>query len=487
MKKVMKLCLPLVVFVLILSSVLIFYSATLSRDNNLNITEVNLCADATISGSASSKNAFDKSALSAWSVSKGGDEVVITFPQKQDVNALVINENGFNVKKYAIYYQNGEDWELCYRSYEIGINRVASFYTVNTAKLKVVVEECKNVVHITDIKAYNLEKRTSKNDFRVTSYITPPSLVSYDEDTKIATSKFDPETGMAGTVDARCFQTVTDVQLIAYGRFNGDGTVALDGYSELSLQVLREMIAWCQTEYNTTHHVNILLTIFPPFEKEGASMANMLRTSMDNSVKCATDVINETGADGIDFDWEYPRSAEEYRLYSEFIVKLKAELNKTGKLLSLAMSAWGINFSKEAIEAIDQVQIMAYDLFDHNGNNCSYAGAAESNIQYLLDKGFKLEQLNLGIAYYGRPSNGAGQWFNYNDPSFKQDEYIMYDRGVWFNTPTEVRDRTVYSILRGLGGVMTFAQDEDLPYEDELSLTASIGKAKDAFFSKEVA
>lgn len=72
-------------------------------------------------------------------------------------------------------------------------------------------------------------------------------------------------------------------------------------------------------------------------------------------------------------------------------------------------------------------------------------------------------------------------WINYNDPAYEKDEYIMVKDGVYFNSVTTVRDKTVYAILRGIGGIMTFSQDEDLPMSDPLSLTAQIGKARDAF------
>ena len=41
--------------------------------------------------------------------------------------------------------------------------------------------------------------------------------------------------------------------------------------------------------------------------------------------------------------------------------------------------------------------------------------------------------------------------------------------------------KTAYAALRGLGGIMIFSQDEDLPVSDPLSLTAQIGKAIDMF------
>ena len=157
------------------------------------------------------------------------------------------------------------------------------------------------------------------------------------------------------------------------------------------------------------------------------------------------------------------------------------EGHKTGNELSIALSSWGANLSQEAIDSIDQRQLMASDMFDYKGDNNSYSGAAACAAEYFISCGFAPEQLNLGISFYGRPDDGSGVWVNYRDENYTQDEYVMYQNGVWFNTVTTVRDKTAYAALRGLGGIMIFSQDEDLPVSDPLSLTAQIGKAIDMF------
>lgn len=449
---------PLLMLVIILASLMIFYAVALVRDNNLGIHEKNLGEVASIDGGVGSKMAFDKSSMTSWLVNSRAAEAVARFDDYTEVNAVLLNEVGYNVVKFSIYYDSGEQWQLCYRQNEMGINKLATFYTVKTKGIKVVIDDFKNTVRVCDIKIFNLEKRKRNTQFRVTSYITPSSLNNYD-----------PDTGISNGVDERCFDVVTDVQFIAYGRFNSDGTVFKEKDAD-NLSVLRQMIG--------NRDVRIHLTIFPPLQGD---MANMLRNNLDTAVESVVKMVNEAGADGADFDWEYPANANEYKLYSEFLFKLKEKLTLTGKILSVALSPWGVQLMPEAIQAIDQLQIMAYDLFDRNGNNNSYSGSGESAIKYFLDLGFKPEQLNLGISYYGRPSDASGKWYNFNDPIFTPDEHIMYEKGVHFNTPTTVRDRTVLCILRGIGGVMTFAQDEDLPMDNPLSLTAQIGRAKDAF------
>lgn len=329
---------------------------------------------------------------------------------------------------------------------------MSTFYAVSTQKLKIVIDDFKNRAKINDIKVYNLEQREREKPLRVTSYITHPSK-------------------KAGNIDPDCFDVITDVQFIAYGRFDNEGNV--EERADEELDILKHMIGG--------RNVNILLTIFGPRNENGASMYNVLKNHMDSAVNNVVERVLSLNVGGAVFDWEYPANQKEWDLYSEFIVKLHSELSKVGKQLSIADSPWSFRFSKETVKCIDQLQIMAYDLYDHNGDQNSYAGAVDSAVRSALNKGFTLEQINLGLSFYGRPIDGSNVWINYNDPNNVQNEHIMYEQNSWFNTPTTVRDKTVYAILKGIGGIMIFAQDEDVNMDNPLSLTASIGKAKESF------
>lgn len=452
MRKIVAKLIPLVLVVIIGSSLLIFYCCGLNRNNGLNIHEQNLAEVAKITGSAGCKSAFDKSNVTSWGVTKKGAEVVLEFDKPTTINALLMNEVGFNVKEYSIFAEQDNEWKLVYKQNEVGINRLSTFYAVSTQKLKIVIDDFKNRAKINDIKVYNLEQREREKPLRVTSYITPPSI-------------------KAGNIDPDCFDVITDVQFIAYGRFDNEGNV--EERADEELDILKHMIGG--------RDVNILLTIFGPRNENGASMYNVLKNHMDSAVNNVVERVLSLNVGGADFDWEYPANQKEWDLYSEFIVKLHSELSKVGKQLSIADSPWSFRFSKEAVKCIDQLQIMAYDLYDHNGDQNSYAGAVDSAVRSALNKGFTLEQINLGLSFYGRPIDGSNVWINYNDPNNVQNEHIMYEQNSWFNTPTTVRDKTVYAILKGIGGIMIFAQDEDVNMDNPLSLTASIGKAKESF------
>lgn len=454
MKSIMKKAWPLAVAAIIAVALLIFYSVTLSRDNNLGITEENLADGAAVSGSAGASMAFDSTKMTAWNVSKKGAEAVIDFGEEKEINALLLSETGYNVKQFSVYSEGGGEWELIYRQCEIGENRLATFYPVTTSKIKVVIDDFKNTVRISDIAVYNLQAR-EREDFRVSTYIRPEHISQ-------------------GLIDPDCFDIVTDVQFIAYGNFDPEGNVVpVEGAKE-ALDGLKAMIGG--------RDVDVTVTVFPV--REGATMADVYRNHMDNAVQSVVDLVEELDVDGADFDWEYPSGGEEWALYSEFITKLGEKLHENGKQLSIALSPWGVNLTQEAIDSIDQLQLMSYDMFDYKGDNNSYSGATACAAEYFISCGFAPEQLNLGISFYGRPDDGSGVWVNYRDENYTQDEYIMYENGVWFNTVTTVRDKTVYAALRGLGGIMIFSQDEDLPVSSDLSLTAQIGKAVDTFIKE---
>ena len=454
MKNVIKKAWPLVVAAVLAVALLIFYGVTLSRDNNLGITEENLADGATVSGSVGAAMAFDNSKMTAWNVSSKGAEAVIDFGAEREVNALLLNETGYNVKQFSVYYIAGGEWELCYRQCEIGENRLATFYGVTTNKIKVVIDDFKNIARISEVEVYNLQAR-EREDFRISTYIRPEHIEK-------------------GLIDPDCFDIVTDVQFIAYGNFDPEGNVVPVEGADEALSELKNMIG--------ARDVDITVTVFPV--REGATMGEVYRDHMDNAVESVAQLVEELNVAGADFDWEYPSGGEEWALYSEFITKLGAKLHENGKQLSVALSPWGVNLTQEAVDSIDQLQLMSYDMFDYKGDNNSYSGATACAAEYFISCGFAPEQLNLGISFYGRPDDGSGVWVDYRNEDYEQNEYIMYEDGIWFNTVATVRDKTVYAALRGLGGIMIFSQDEDLPVSSALSLTAQIGKAVNTFIKE---
>lgn len=128
----------------------------------------------------------------------------------------------------------------------------------------------------------------------------------------------------------------------------------------------------------------------------------------------------------------------------------------------------------------------------HNGVNvymASYREKVADQITALVKKydfdGTDISKINIGIAVYGRPLNGAAFWASwralesanyweskyYNIPDSNQ----IYD-GT-FCAPALAGDKTAYALLSGAGGVMIFRADCDKPADDPNSVTGGIQDA----------
>ena len=134
------------------------------------------------------------------------------------------------------------------------------------------------------------------------------------------------------------------------------------------------------------------------------------------------------------------------------------------------------------------VEAMAYEVWDRDGTHASLKGAKQC-IRTLLLKGYKKEQLDLGIPFYARPATKEAYWYGYNGWYDKLDEKgFCFDSGTGltfsFNTYDMVYEKTQWAINRGLGGVMVWHYSCDIPKDNELSLFNAMYNAKNDMIKK---
>ncbi|MDE7041737.1 MAG: glycoside hydrolase family 18 protein [Oscillospiraceae bacterium] len=193
------------------------------------------------------------------------------------------------------------------------------------------------------------------------------------------------------------------------------------------------------------------------------------------------------GFDGVDVDWEYPRTGDGSKeQYEALISLLHAKLKPRGMLLTAAVLG-GVDPEGEPIRSaaeaqdrpsfdkLDWLNIMAYDSGAPVHSPYEFA---ENCVKYWVeDRGFPPEKLNLGLPFYGRPFPG-----DYRDllaadgEALEKDMVVMDGREVWYNGRDTLRRKVALAKEKGLGGVMVWEISEDCDDRGKSLLTV-LGRA----------
>lgn len=159
-------------------------------------------------------------------------------------------------------------------------------------------------------------------------------------------------------------------------------------------------------------------------------------------------MARDTGADGVDVDWEYPGgNGEDHRrvpneakrwevdAFPALLRALRAALGPAA-VLSVAvpgrpadMLAFTAETTPRVDESVDFVNVMTYDLMNRRDVATSHhAGVAASrlSIEAYLGRGFPAEKMNLGFAFYVK-------WFN-TDPNAGSSSQSQQDGPVGVKT-----------------------------------------------------
>ncbi len=191
------------------------------------------------------------------------------------------------------------------------------------------------------------------------------------------------------------------------------------------------------------------------------------------------------GFDGVDIDWEYPRTTDgSKQQYENFLLRLRGLLGK--RLLTAAIlagldskgapirsAAEAIDFP--AVELLDRINLMTYDC---DGPVHSSYAFAEGCLDYWLDaRHFPPEKLTLGLPFYGRPFPGAFKDLLKLDPDALEKDAVKTDHGtVHYNGRETLTKKVALAKGRHLAGIMFW--EISLDAEDrEKSLLKVLGEA----------
>lgn len=162
--------------------------------------------------------------------------------------------------------------------------------------------------------------------------------------------------------------------------------------------------------------------------------------------------------DGVDLDWEHPKTEAEEGDYADLLVELRRAFTPHGLVLSVSIAAWQ-NLPPRGFAAVDWVNLMSYD---DPGRHSTFEGA-EANVKKLTDKGVPAGKITLGIPFYGRDVAKRERTAGYREIVGKYHPQPGTDEidGLYFNGPATVRRKTEFARKTGLAGVVVWELGQD--------------------------
>lgn len=477
--------------------------------NDLDTVDAeNLAAGADISASSETEtaaNVLDGDTATAWTAENtSGQFLEITFSEPVSFNTVVLRENGNYISGFGFVLPD-EDGnypaDMKSASFYRQQDRIERYRYCTFERQTDVTEfriwfggtDAGKALSIAEAEVYDVTEK--EQDFRVFNYYSAGDM---------------QYTSHEDLLEDLSHDTITDVILISFAFWAEDGSVVYadapkdsgmtgEEYYNASLDKMRSAV----NEYAATsgRKVNICIDFYPKDTSKHGLPAN--ETALVQSIKQL--IADDDRVDGIDIDWEYPTSAYEWKVYGDMLVEARKMLDASGKdkYISLALSAGSVTLTQEHIDAVDFVQMMAYDRFDIvDGNHSSFRSGAYSSMRYFVNIGFKPSQLVLGLPAYGRPDGWQTIWTNYDYSSQWSEEnddtrvsatqdfstpYTYWDNiqwlhytgtnldgkedynhallKSWVNGAALIADKTAYVIEQGFAGVMLWRESTDYAWD----------------------
>lgn len=278
-----------------------------------------------------------------------------------------------------------------------------------------------------------------------------------------------------------------------------NGGILLNG--ELAMKNLRTMVAKAHK-----HDTKVILAVGGWFHISGGESYDYFKAAITNPAS-RSKLVNELVVitereklDGIDIDFEHPRSKADAQNLNVFTKELSQKLHSKNKELSIAVNAKvhsvagteisNVVFEPTMFQNVDHVNIMAYDgQWDggYNAANLSPYPFTENIVNYwtrLFDRhNLSKEKLVLGVPFYAQPEDPTIKQISYstiikNNPENAHKDTVKMNGTIYhYNGDNTVQKKTKLALVHGFGGMMLWEAGHDA--EGKYSLTALISEVLD--------
>ncbi|WP_456271109.1 glycosyl hydrolase family 18 protein [Bacillus sp. AK031] len=284
--------------------------------------------------------------------------------------------------------------------------------------------------------------------------------------------------------------------IFSFAHPSANGELLLSG--DYAWENLRKTV-----ELAKKHDTKVLLAVGGWFHIEGGESYPYFKKAIADPgsrkrlVNELYNIVNAENLDGVDVDFEHPRSQEDGQHLAAFIKELNAKLDEKEKELSIAVYAKvdsvtgqenkSVVFPPSMFKDVDYVNIMAYDGHwdgGYNAANLSPYHYTENVVKYwgnLFEAhGLSKDKLVLGVPFYAQPEDPAKPAISYSAvikhgaENAGKDSIIMDGLTYHYNGKKTIQRKTELALENEFGGMMLWETGHDA--QGRHSLTSAIAE-----------